>query len=271
MSEPKTPSPLLKFALQLAGVAAQEILPRFQKTGVEHKLDGTPVTEADREAENAMRGMILDTYPDHGIIGEEHDEIEGSSEYTWILDPIDGTVSFALGLPSFGTLVALLKNGHPVIGVINMPALKETVYAEMGYGCWLLDKDGELTRQHVSDPAKHLEDAFVSTTGVYNTNIDPSGSASPFNMIQLIRSSGKFEFVGDCVQHALVARGLIDAAFDPEMSPWDNAAIIPCILEAGGSISTGTGRTDNLVFAESLLSSSDPSLHREILEVINPD
>ena len=268
MIEPKSPSPLLQFALQLAGVAASEIMPRFQRVDVQTKSDGTPVTEADTEAERVMRELIGVIFPDHGIMGEEHPEVLGDGEYTWVLDPIDGTASFALGIPTFGTLVALLKNGHPILGVINLPGLKETVYAELGYGCWFLNRFGELSRQTVST-TKTLNSAMVSTTGVYCTDIDPKRAKSPFNMTALIRGASKFRFVGDCLQHALVARGLVDAAFDPEMNPWDNAAIIPCILEAGGSVSDGLGHTDNLLFAKSLLTSSTEQLHQEALDVLS--
>jgi histidinol-phosphatase len=269
MSEPKPPSPFLQFALQLAGVAAAEIMPRFQHVDARMKADGTPVTEADLEAERVMRELIQARYPDHGIMGEEHPERSSQSEFTWVLDPIDGTASFTLGIPTFGTLVALLKNGHPILGVINLPALKETIYAELGYGCWYLNKMGELVQQHVSQ-VNTLKNAYLSTTGLYNTDIDPKDDLNPFMMGDLIRKAGRFRFVGDCLQHALVARGLLDAALDPAMHPWDNAAIIPCILEAGGTVSDGSGSTENIVFSKSLLSSATPELHAEILSVINP-
>ncbi len=268
MSDPRPPSPFLQFALQLAGAAAAEIMPRFQNVVVNTKVDGTPVTEADLEAERIMRELIQAKYPEHGIMGEEHPEQSSQGEYTWVLDPIDGTASFALGIPTFGTLVALLKNGHPILGVINLPGLKETVYAELGYGCWYLNKMGELTRQHVSATTS-LTSAYVSATGVYNTDIDPKGDLKRFKLGEVIRQSGRFRFVGDCLQHALVARGLLDAALDPAMHPWDNAAVIPCILEAGGTVSHGDGSTENLVMATSLLSSSTPDLHAEIISVLN--
>jgi len=262
-------SPFLKFALQLAGVAASEIMPRFQKTKTLLKSDGSPVTEADLEAERVMRELIAVTFPEHGIMGEEHPEVTSQGEYTWVLDPIDGTASFELGLPTFGTLVSLLKNGHPLLGVINFPALKETVYAEEGHGCWYLDKTGALAPQHVSS-IKRLDHAYVSTTGVYVTEIDPMDRSDPFQLAPLVNNAKRFRFVGDCLQHALVARGLLDAALDTKMNPWDNAAIIPCILEAGGTVSSGTGQTDNLVFANSLLASCTTELHNEVLKTIHP-
>ena len=271
MSEPATPSPLLKFALEMAGTAAQEIIPRFQRTDVRNKADGSPVTEADLEAERVMRELISLRFPTHGILGEEGDSVNLDAEFCWVLDPIDGTGAFALGLPTFGTLIALLRNGQPILGVINMPGLKETVYAELGGGCWYLNRMGELERASVRTGVHRLEDAFLSTTGVYCTDIDPRSMDSPFNMSNLIRQSGRFRFVGDCVQHALVATGRLDEAFDPKMNPWDNAAIIPCILEAGGMVSDGLGDTSDLVHAKHLVTSSGATLHEDILNAIRPE
>ena len=269
MSENPTLSPFLQFALELAGTAAQEIIPRFQNTAVRAKADGSPVTEADTEAERVMRELIRARYPDHGILGEEQDDVNPDAEFCWVLDPIDGTSAFALGLPTFGTLVALLKNGHPLLGVINMPGLKETVYAEMGSGCWYLNRLGDLEQVRVRQGANTVEDAFISTTGVYNTDIDPKGEAAPPQFTALLRRSGRIRFVGDCVQHAWVARGLLDAAVDPKMNPWDNAALIPCVLEAGGMVSDIQGRTDNLVDAPNLVTSANQALHDDILAVLN--
>lgn len=268
MAESPKLSPLLQFALELAGTAAQEIIPRFQNTAVRSKADGSPVTEADTEAERVMRELIQARYPDHGILGEEQDDVNPGAEYCWVLDPIDGTSAFVLGLPTFGTLIALLRNGQPVLGVVNMPALKETVYAEMGAGCWYLNRLGDLQQVRVRDGAQKVEDAFLSTTGVYNTDIDPRDESAPPHMSALIARSKRFRFVGDCVQHAWVARGLLDGAVDPRMNPWDNAALIPCILEAGGIISDIQGNTDNLVFAPNLVTSANQELHDDILQTL---
>ncbi len=268
MSDTPNLSPYLQFALELAGTAAQEIIPRFQNTDVHSKADGSPVTEADTEAERVMRELIQMRYPDHGIMGEEQDDVNPDAEWCWVLDPIDGTSSFALGLPTFGTLIALLRNGHPILGVINMPGLKETVYAELGSGCWYLNRLGDLEQVSVSSGADTVEAAYISSTGLYNTDVDPRGESEPPAMSALIQRARKFRFVGDCVQHAWVARGLLDAAYDPKMNPWDNAAIIPCILEAGGTLSDIDGNTDDLVHAPNLVSSANPALQQDILNVL---
>ena len=269
MTTTPKPSAFMQFALELAGTAALEIVPRFQRVDVHSKSDGSPVTEADTEAERVMRELIEVRYPTHGIMGEEQDDIRPDAEWCWVLDPIDGTSSFALGLPTFGTLVALLRHGHPVLGVINMPALKETVYAEMGSGCWYLNRMGDLERVGVSRGVSRVSDAYLSTTGLYNTDIDPLDSTAPPRMSSLIRTSRKFRFVGDCLQHAWVARGLLDGAVDPKMNPWDNAALIPCILEAGGVLSDLSGNTDNLVHAPNLVTAATPALHGDILATLS--
>jgi histidinol-phosphatase len=271
MTETPKLSPYLQFALELAGTAAQEIIPRFQRTDVRSKADGSPVTEADTEAERVMRELIQARSPDHGIMGEEQDDVNPDAEWCWVLDPIDGTSSFALGLPTFGTLIALLKNGHPILGVINMPGLKETVYAEMGSGCWSLNRMGDLERVQVSEGVHSVSEAYLSTTGLYNTDIDPLDSSSPPSMSNLIREAGKFRFVGDCIQHAWVARGMIDGAVDPKMNPWDNAALIPCILEAGGVVSDLAGNTDDLVHAPNLVTAANAELHQDILNTLNQE
>ena len=268
MNDTPTLSPFLQFALELAGTAAQEIIPRFQRTDVRTKADGSPVTEADTEAERVMRELIQARYPDHGLLGEEQDDVNPDSEWCWVLDPIDGTSSFALGLPTFGTLIALLRNGHPILGVINMPGLKETVYAEMGGGCWSLNRMGDLERVQVSRDAHRVSEAYLSTTGLYHTDIQPLDSSAPPSMSNLIRKAGKFRFVGDCIQHAWVARGMIDGAVDPKMNPWDNAALIPCILEAGGVLSDIEGNTDNLVHAPNLVTAANAELHQDILKML---
>jgi len=157
----------LTLALELTRIAEREILPRFQPVTVEQKADGTEVTEADRAAEAAMRAAIRTQYPGHGIIGEEGNDVNPGSDWQWILDPIDGTTWFALGLPRFGTLVALLEEGEPVLGVIHLPITNEAVYASSGAGCWYQQGKKGPTRIYVDDSVSHLSEAFVSSAGVH--------------------------------------------------------------------------------------------------------
>src|SRR5215831_6981848 len=128
---------ILQFALSLADVAERQILPVYRNCTVTLKTDGSEVTEADRLAEEAMREVIAKRCSNHEILGEEFGGIhESTSRPTWILDPVDGTTSFALGLPLFGTLIGYMENDEPLVGVMHFPALGETVFAAKGIGCW---------------------------------------------------------------------------------------------------------------------------------------
>ena len=266
----QNPSPFLAFALQLVHEAAAEILPRFRVTSVETKEDGSEVTEADRRAEAVMRDRIQLRYPTHGVLGEEGGETKTGAEYLWVLDPIDGTMWFTLGVPKFGTLVALLQDRQPILGVVHLPATRETLYAESGKGCWYRGHDEVDRRVSVDRGIERIEDAFISSAGVHHSEISPRSGPGPFQLTEIIRNAKKFRFVGDCVQHVLVARGMLHAALDPRMQPWDSAAIVPCLREAGATVSTMEGEADDVVFGESLICSCSPKLHRALIQKLNP-
>lgn len=264
---PSELSPLLEFALELAVRAEAEILPRFKRVTFSLKADGSEVTDADREGERAMREAIVERFPQDAVLGEEMGRSgPESARRLWVLDPVDGTVWFTLGVPTFGTLIALLDGREPVLGVIHFPALGETVYAARGSGCWLRRGNAAPERVRVAGRVP-LRDAFVSAGGVHGSDILP-GSGRAVNLTALIRGARKLRFVGDCLQHALVCQGRLNAALDTAMSPWDVAALVPCVEEAGGVASTVAGQREDVVFGGSLLTSCDASLHREILEVL---
>jgi histidinol-phosphatase len=267
---PHSPAALLPFALELARAAEQAILPLFRLAEAHTKADGTEVTAADRAAEAAMRSLIEQRFPGDAILGEEFGE-SGAWEAgrCWVLDPIDGTASFTLGLPLFGTLVALVEEGEPVVGVIHLPAMGETVYAARGAGCWFRHAGAEPVRVHVAEPVP-LAQAVVSATAAHSSDIQALPGQTPYRLSELIRRARKFRFVGDCVQHALVCRGKLHAAVDTIMSPWDIAALVPCIEEAGGKLSTLGGERRNLLGGGSLLSSAGSPLHEEVLAVLAP-
>ncbi len=257
----------LAFALELARLAEREILLRFRKAAVERKADGTVVTEADRAAEQVMRERIAKRFPEDAILGEEHGRSgHQSARRLWVLDPIDGTVWFSLGVPTFGTLVGLLEEGEPTLGVIHFPALGETVYAAREQGChWRLGEDEPQLVRVV--PPERLQDARVSAGGPQGSDILPEADKA-VNLTALVRASGSFRFIGDCLQHALVCQGRLHAALDTVMKPWDIAALVPCVREAGGVATGLDGRSEGVVFAGSLLSSCDPGLHEEVLATL---
>jgi histidinol-phosphatase len=258
----------LDFALELNRLAEAEIVPRFRKVSVETKADGTVVTAADREAERAMRAKIHQRYPEDAVLGEEWGE-SGPKDAArrWILDPVDGTIWFTLGVPVFGTLIGLLERGRPVLGVIGFPALGQVVYAEEGRGCFLRFAGREPERVRVAPPTP-LREARVSACGPHGSDIQPLPERA-VNMTALIRGSGAFRFVGDCLQHALVCEGRLHSAVDTVMKPWDSAAVVPCVREAGGVATSLEGDADGVVFSGSLVTSSDEALHAQVLATLH--
>ncbi|MGB3492102.1 MAG: inositol monophosphatase family protein [Elainellaceae cyanobacterium] len=265
----------LDFARQLAQAAEAVIMPHFRSHTVSFKSDGSEVTVADKQGEQVMRSLIEQTYPDHDILGEEFGASaqertsDAGHQYQWILDPIDGTAWFTLGVPLFGTLVALLEQGEPIVGVIHLPGLGETVYAAKGHGCWYQAQGEQPVRVTVRPPVD-LTQAIASTTGVHSSDIQCKSGETPYALTQLINSVQKFRFCSDCNQHALVCRGKLHVAVDTLMNPWDVAALVPCIEEAGGKVTTLQGDRHNIVFGGSLLSTCGEPLHSEVLKLLQP-
>jgi histidinol-phosphatase len=263
----------LDFALKLAIVAEEAILPRFQRCAVRHKPDGTEVTDADRAAEEAIRAAIDRVTPDYGVIGEEFGTRIGSAvARRWVVDPLDGTASFTLGLPNFGTLIALLEGDEPVVGVVHFPVMGETVYAAKGLGCWwrsAREADSEPLRISVASPVE-VNEAIASATGTHSTDIQSAKGQTPYRLIPLINAVRKFRFVSDCVQHALVCRGRLHVGIDTIMSPWDTAALVPCVEEAGGVVATLDGRREGVVFGGSLISACDSELLAAVVALLRP-
>jgi histidinol-phosphatase len=273
MTDPTTSHPDLALALALAGAAAEAILPSFRRCAVEWKPDGTEVTAADRAAEERIRDLLRQERPDDGVLGEEFGEqpSRNGSRRRWIIDPIDGTAAFALGLPMFGTLVALVEDDNPVVGVIHQPATGETTFAAQGFGCWWRPSPGEPPeRVRVAAPVR-LGEAYASTTGPHSSDLQATDGQTPYRLTTLIRSARRFRFVGDCIQHALVCRGRLHIAWDSLMNPWDIAALVPCVEEAGGVVSAFDGSRDRILSGGSLLSTCDRSLHEEVLRVLAPE
>jgi histidinol-phosphatase len=259
----------LDFALKLARTAEEEILPRYRNVTASLKPDGTEVTEADREAERVMREVIEQRYPNHDILGEEHGATNKGSRIRWVLDPVDGTASFTLAMPIFGTLVAVLEDDEPTVGVIHLPAIGETVYAAKGMGCWFRAEGIEPTRVQVNRVSS-LKVAIASCSGVQSSDIFSKEGERQYGLSRVIRGARKFRFCGDCSQYALLCRGRLHVALDPVMSPWDIAALIPCVEEAGGVASSITGQRERVVYSGSLLTTCGPQLHEELVGLLQP-
>jgi histidinol phosphatase-like enzyme (inositol monophosphatase family) len=224
----------LDFAVDAAWQAGQITLSHFQTgVAVEQKADETPVTIADRGAEELLRRLIEDRFPDHAIVGEEYGETDRDSAYRWIIDPIDGTRSFIHGVPLYGVLIGLEIAGENVVGVMHFPGLGEMVAAARGHGCrW----NGRPAR--VSDVSR-LDQALVAYTE--NAGFADYGRAEAWARLQA--ASHTQRGWGDCYGHCLVATGRAEVMLDPILSVWDCAALVPILVEAGGTFTDWDGET----------------------------
>lgn len=223
---------LLEFAVDIARGAGQITLDYFKKAPeTSTKSDGSFVTIADREAESYLRGRILEQFPTDGILGEEEGERIGTSGRRWIIDPIDGTFSFVHGVPFYGVLIALEIQDRMSIGVINIPAVDEIVYAANGQGCFLNGKPARVST------TERLEEALLLCTDFPACARYGFGPAT-----DLLQSKAKTcRTWGDCYGYVLVATGRADVMFDPVMNVWDCAALLPILEEAGGTFTDWRG------------------------------
>jgi histidinol-phosphatase len=208
-----------------------------------------------------LRRHLRAAWPGDAVFGEEYGGSLTRAGRCWLVDPIDGTSSYVLGVPMFGTLMGLLIDGEPVFGCIHLPALRETTYAALGFGCWLMRDGSRPRRIHVAAP-RRLTDAKVSLTLFKERHLARANGAG--RVMDLLRDVGHFRMVGDCVQYPLLCRGALDAALDVQMKPWDIAALAPCVLEAGGRISDLQGETSNIVGRSSFIAASSERLRRDI-------
>lgn len=227
----------LEAAVAFARRAGDFTLTHFQRDdlAVETKSDASPVTVADRGAEQLLRAAIAATFPHDAILGEEFGEQSGTSGYRWILDPIDGTKSFISGVPLYGTLIGIERDGRSVVGVIHLPALAETAYAAVGGGAWYVKGSAAPRRAHVSK--KTLSDGLFLTSEVKNFHkIDRADAYDRLQQAARITRSW-----GDAYGYLLVAVGRAEVMVDPMMHVWDCAALQPVIEEAGGTFTDWQG------------------------------
>jgi histidinol phosphatase-like enzyme (inositol monophosphatase family) len=223
---------MLDFAVEAAWQAGKITLEYFQTgTAVEYKADASPVTLADRRAEEILRDCIQRAFPEHGILGEEFGEIPGRTAYRWVLDPLDGTRSFIQGVPLYGVMMGLEDAGRAVLGVVHFPALGETVYAAKGQGCYWNGR-----RSQVSG-VRQLEEAVVLATSV--RSLHEEGRGPVFETLQ--EKTRLQRTWGDCYGHILVATGRAELMLDPVLNIWDCAALQPILEEAGGTFTDWSG------------------------------
>ncbi len=252
-------TPYRSFLVELARQSGDFIRPFFAQPGlhVEIKSDDSPVTLADRGAEQLMRRLIAQRFPTHGVIGEEYGNDRAEAEWVWVLDPIDGTKAFATACPLFGTLIALQYQGRPVLGAIHQPILGQ-----------LLVGDGQITtlndRPTRVRPTRRIEEATLLTSDPLNPAKYQNGAAYD----ALARRARLVRTWGDCYGYLLLASGWADIMGDPIMNPWDIAALIPVVRGAGGVITDWQGR--EAVGAASILAATTPELHAQAVVALNP-
>ncbi|HUN51492.1 MAG TPA: histidinol-phosphatase [Candidatus Sulfotelmatobacter sp.] len=251
------PEPFIAFANELADLAAAAVRPHFRRPiPVESKADRTPVTIADRAAEEAMRRRIEARFPAHGIIGEEFGRVREEAEYLWVLDPIDGTKSFISGVPLFGTLIALLRHGRPILGIIDQPINRERWVG----GAGRTTLNGAPVRVRAC-PSLGAATLFSATLDMFQ-----GGEVAAFDRlraaVRLVRWSA------DCYAYALLATGFVDLVAEASMKPYDYAALIPVVEGAGGMITDWHGRPLTLESDGRVLAAGDPALHAAAVRLL---
>jgi inositol-phosphate phosphatase/L-galactose 1-phosphate phosphatase/histidinol-phosphatase len=249
----------VQLAERMADAARPVVMRSFRASAmaIDAKADDSPVTAADRQAEAVMRRLIEEAFPDHGVIGEEHGEVRRDADWVWVLDPIDGTKSFVTGKPLFGTLIALLHEARPVIGVIDMPALGER---------WL-GADGRTTtfngRETRSRGCTALAGAWLYAT---SPQMFQGDDAEAFQ--RLGARCRACVYGADCYAYGLVANGTVDIVCEAAMQPYDYCALVPVVTGAGGVITDWSGAPLTLASDGRVLAAGDPSLHAAAREVL---
>jgi histidinol phosphatase-like enzyme (inositol monophosphatase family) len=224
---------LLDLALSAAREAGDITLQYFKRDlAVQIKADGSPVTIADRNSEEYLRDRIESRFPDHTILGEEFGESRPGAVYRWLLDPIDGTLSFVRGVGLYGVMIGVERAGEPILGVVHFPALGETVWAARGHGSWW---NGE--RCQVSKVASLKDAMFLYTDSRLFE------SAGHPETLHSLRAHTRLERTwGDCYGHMLVATGRADVMVDPLLNEWDACPLLVILEEAGGRFFDWQGR-----------------------------
>jgi inositol-phosphate phosphatase/L-galactose 1-phosphate phosphatase/histidinol-phosphatase len=248
----------IDLAQRLADVSGA-IARRYFRTrvAVDDKADSSPVTIADREAEAAMRELIGSTFPDHGIIGEEHGSERAGASHVWVLDPIDGTKSFVTGRPLFGALIALCRDGKPIVGIIDCPALGERWVGATGR-----------PTTHLGKPARTRPCDALDRAALYCTTPQMFKGAD-FERFERVRKTVKLPlYGGDCFAYGLVASGFADLVIEASLKVYDYAALVPVLESAGGGMSDWQGRPLDLSSDGRVVAWGDARTHAQALKLL---
>ncbi len=256
------------FVDSLAGASGEAILPFFRSAihAVDKSSGGLfdPVTEADRAAETTMRRMIKQSFPQHGIVGEEFGAENEDAEFVWVLDPIDGTKSFISGVPVWGTLIGLKHNGVPCYGMMHQPFTREKFYGDGEAATWRgLDSKGQTSSRTLrTRDCSSIEAATLMTT---HPGLLVPGTRKPFqNVEKRVRLS---RYGCDCYAYCMLAAGHIDLVIESGLNAYDIVALIPIIEGAGGVVTTWKG--EPATQGGAILAAGNASLHAQAMEILN--
>jgi inositol-phosphate phosphatase/L-galactose 1-phosphate phosphatase/histidinol-phosphatase len=248
----------LALAGDLADAAGEAIRPHFrQPIAVTDKPDLSPVTVADRAAETAMRRLIAARFPEHGIIGEEYGPERADSEFVWVLDPIDGTKSFISGVPLFGTLIALARQGRPILGIIDQPISRERWIGAAGHATTF---NGTAIRCRSC--------AALAAATVFSTSPDMFKGADAAAHGRVAKAAKLVRFGADCYAYGLLAHGFIDLVIEASLKPYDFSAMVPIVEGAGGIATDWRGKPLSLASDGRVLVAGDVGAHREALALL---
>ena len=260
---PLPPSPeLTSFFNELCDAAADMTLPLFRsKLGIVNKLDTgfDPVTKADREAERAIRALIDERYPDHGIVGEEFGIARPDASLQWIIDPIDGTRAFISGLPVWGTLIGLYENGVPVAGAMDQPFTRERYLAVDGVS--KLRTNGSGLEQLTTKNTSRLDQATLMTTSPHL--FQKEWEKAYFNVEREVKL---FRYGCDCYAYCLLAGGWVDLVIESGLNVYDIAALIPIIEAAGGVVTSWSGA--DAFQGGSILAAANRDIHAQAIDLL---
>ncbi len=254
----KTSDQLLQFANGLADASGAIIRRRFrQKINVEIKGDNSPVSDADRETESELRRLIGEAFPDHGVIGEEYGQDRPDAEFVWVLDPIDGTKSFITGRPLFGTLIALCRDGKPILGIIDHPALGER---------WV-GANGQPTRFN-GNPVKVRACSGIAAAAMFGSSPHSRtpGNEAAFDRVR--RAARQVLYSSDCYAYGLIACGFADLCIEFGIGIHDFLAVVPVLEGAGGIVTDWNGAPLTIASGDKVIAAGDATVHRAAMELL---
>jgi myo-inositol-1(or 4)-monophosphatase len=253
----------LSTAHALADTAGAVILPHFRTGGaVDHKGGDLfdPVTAADRDAESAIRSKIAAAYPTHGVLGEEFESLNPDAEYCWVIDPIDGTRAFILGLPLWGTLIGLTRDGAPLLGLMDQPFTGERFWSGKDESFF---RHGDRTASIAVRPCATLANALLATTSTdFFTSDDEHRRFEVLSRAVRLRRFG-----GDCYNYCLLAMGHIDLVVEAGLKPFDIVPLIPIIERAGGIVTNWEGGDARA--GGRILAAGDKRVHDAAMQVLS--